>query len=99
MILKIPINNSIINNSIPSLHWFPGADEDNDLLTYFVQVDELGDNWTSTLDFKHCGFGILNHTLTYPLMDGNYHGQMTPNKLRKLAQSAREAEEEVVVDV
>ncbi len=32
------------------------------------------------------------------VMDGKYHGQMTPNKLRKLVQSVREAEEEVVVD-
>ncbi len=32
------------------------------------------------------------------VLDGNYHGQMTPNKLRKLVQSVREAEEEIVVD-
>ena len=32
------------------------------------------------------------------VLDGNYHGQMTANKLRKLVQSVRKAEEEVVVD-
>ncbi len=32
------------------------------------------------------------------VLDGDYHGQMTPNKLRKLVQSVQEAEKEVVAD-
>ena len=32
------------------------------------------------------------------VLDGDYHGQMTPNKLRKLIQSVQEAEKEVVAD-
>ncbi len=32
------------------------------------------------------------------VLDGDYHGQMTPNKLRKLVQSVRETDREVVAD-
>ena len=32
------------------------------------------------------------------VLDGDYHGHMTPNKLRKLVQSVRSGEKEVVAD-
>ena len=62
-----------------------------------IEAGQTTEDGVFTLECVNClGACALGPII---VLDGNYHGQMTPNKLRKLVQSVREAEEEVVVDV
>ena len=74
-----PYNNSYINYSSPELRWLPGEDREDDPLTYFVQIDELGDTWNSLLDWERTALGVLKKNFTKPLPDGSYQWRVCAN--------------------
>jgi parallel beta-helix repeat protein len=79
VVLKSPCNNSYINNSTPELKWFVGTERNIYPLTYYVQVDEFGDNWNFLLASNHLRRGVLTWNLTIPLKDGSYQWRVCAN--------------------
>ncbi len=61
-----------------------------------LEAGETTDDGMLTLECVNClGACALGPVV---VLDGEYHGQMTPNKLRKLVQSVRSSEKGVVVN-
>jgi parallel beta-helix repeat protein len=48
--LSTPSNNSYVRVSTPPLFWEKGSDINNDILTYTIQIDEAGGNWTTPIE-------------------------------------------------
>ncbi|MCK5561922.1 MAG: right-handed parallel beta-helix repeat-containing protein, partial [Thermoplasmata archaeon] len=79
IILKSPLNKSHIKDSTPELKWTAGIDLEGEPITYQVQIDELGDNWTSLVSSKNTSPGILKWNIPTPLIDDNYQWRVNAN--------------------
>lgn len=61
-----------------------------------IEAGETTENGEFTLECVNClGACALGPVV---VLDGEYHGQMTPNKLRKLVQSVRSSEKEAIAN-
>lgn len=61
-----------------------------------IEAGETTEDGEFTLECVNClGACALGPVV---VLDGEYHGQMTPNKLRKLVQSVRKSEKEAVAN-
>jgi hypothetical protein len=77
--LVSPLNNSYINNSTPFLTWSAGSDPDNDTLSYFVQIDENGGDWSILIAENHSEIGRTNWKVNKTLPDGIYQWRVRAN--------------------
>jgi parallel beta-helix repeat protein len=71
--LKDPVNNSFVNDSTPELNWETGIDSENDLLSYYLEVDEYGGDWSTLIDSYHTPPDILSWNATVALIDGEHY--------------------------
>ncbi len=83
VILKVPSNNSFVNDSLPELKWYAGTDTDGEPLTYFIEIDENGGNWSALVDSFHTSIGVLSWDVTEILIDGqSYQWRVRANDSR-----------------
>jgi parallel beta-helix repeat protein len=67
--LVSPANNTYNNDSTPKLTWSAASDLNGDPLSYYVQVDEWGGDWTSLAASNHTSLGILSWDVSTTLSD------------------------------
>ena len=77
--LKTPVDNSIINDSTPSMAWYESIDEDSELLTYNLQLTELGDVWDIKSTSNLIGLETINWNFTSQLSDGDFQWRVCAN--------------------
>jgi parallel beta-helix repeat protein len=67
--LSSPKMNSFLNDTTPTLTWMKGNDTNGDTLSYFVQVDESGGDWSTLVDSTHTNPGVLSWDVFNTLTD------------------------------
>lgn len=70
-ILSTPLNDTYINDSTPELNWDPVFDADDDPISYIVEVDLFGGDWSSPVISKQVSEGIISWEVNTPLVDDN----------------------------
>jgi hypothetical protein len=78
IILKGPSNNSFIDSS-PELKWDTGTDLDGDLLTYEIEIDEYGGDWSTPLESNQTATDVLSWIVFPSLNDGKYQWRVCAN--------------------
>ncbi len=68
-ILQYPVNNSYLNDSTPELKWALATDGDGDPLTYYMELDEFGDDWSALADSNHTSTGVILCNVSVGLSD------------------------------
>ncbi len=72
VILESPYNNSFINNTSQLLlKWKNGTDENGDILSYNIQINDLDDDWESLVLDRNIGDNELRYAYNF-LRDGIY---------------------------
>jgi hypothetical protein len=69
ILLNTPANNTYVNSQ-PELKWLAGTDPDFDPLTYDIEIDESGGDWSTLIDSFHTKLGALSWKVTKVLNDG-----------------------------
>jgi hypothetical protein len=67
--LSSPKTNSFLNDTTPTLTWLKGNDTDGDTLSYLVQVDESGGDWSTLVDSTLTNPGELTWDVSNTLSD------------------------------
>lgn len=78
-ILNSPNNNSSINDNTPTLTWSASTDNESDPLTYFIEVDEFGGDWSTYVGYNHTDVGILTWDIPSSIPDGSYQWRVRAN--------------------
>jgi hypothetical protein len=68
--LNSPTNNSFVGTLKPELKWNLATDNENDPLTYYIQLDENNDDWSSLVTGFHTNVGIYSWNVTTNLIEG-----------------------------
>lgn len=61
--LDTPANNAYLNDKTPELKWNTGTDLENDLLSYYIEVDEYGSDWGSLVASSQTSTGVLSWSI------------------------------------
>jgi hypothetical protein len=77
--LSSPENDTYLNDSTPYLIWNPAYDGDLDPLTYFIEVDEIGGDWSTLVAGNHTQEGVLSWEVDSSLPDGTYQWRVFAN--------------------
>lgn len=77
--LTSPLDNDFLNDSTPELIWCTGSDLNNDSLTYYIEVDEFGDNWWVLADKTHTLPEVTSWDISVDLDDGTYQWRVCAN--------------------
>jgi parallel beta-helix repeat protein len=72
IILKSPSNN-FYANSTPEFRWHTEIDPDGDLLSYDIEIDEYGGDWSTLIDSNHTSPDVSSWNATTALIDGQVY--------------------------
>lgn len=69
VVLQSPTNNSFVNDTTPELIWNTALDPEADPITYYIEVDEDGGDWSSLVDSYHTSIDVVAWNITAILTD------------------------------
>jgi hypothetical protein len=78
-ILSSPGDKLILEDATPELTWDPVIDTDLDPVTYYIEVDEIGGDFSSPLASNHTLVGVTSWIVDPSLLDGTYKWRVLAN--------------------
>jgi parallel beta-helix repeat protein len=73
ILLDTPVNNLQVRSLKPILMWYAGIDLDEDLLTYDIEIDESGGDWSTPIDSYRTSPDIFSWIVSTALIDGQHY--------------------------